>query len=53
MEEEKDKKTEEDKQKKGRKPDQKLPFFTTAPSAEHFRGADDDEPCDDGRTGDS
>jgi hypothetical protein len=29
-----------------------LPYCTTAPSAEHHRGADEDEPCDDGRTGD-
>ncbi len=28
-----------------------LPACTTAPSAEHARGSDDDEPCDDGRSG--
>ena len=29
-----------------------LPFCTTAPSAEHARALEDDEPCDDGRSGD-
>lgn len=52
MEKEKTEKTDNDK-KKDRKPDEKLPFCTTAPSAEHFRGSDDDEPCDDGRAGES
>ncbi len=28
-----------------------LPFCTNAPSAEHSRGALEDEPCDDGREG--
>ena len=28
-----------------------LPHCKTAPSAEHARGSDNDEPCDDGRTG--
>ena len=28
-----------------------LPYCKTAPSAEHARGSDNDEPCDDGRTG--
>jgi len=31
---------------------EKLPFCTTAPSAEQARASDDDEPCDDGRSGD-
>jgi len=26
-----------------------LPYCTKAPSAEHFRPADEDEPCDDAR----
>lgn len=30
---------------------QYLEFCSTAPSAEHFRGKSDDEPCDDGRSG--
>ena len=32
--------------------DDKLPFCTTAPSAEHARGEDEDEPCEDFRDGD-
>lgn len=28
-----------------------LPFCTTAPSAEHLRASDEDEPCDDSRAG--
>ena len=28
-----------------------LPFCDTAPSAEHARGKNEDEPCDDGRAG--
>jgi hypothetical protein len=35
-----------------RKPEQELPFCTSAPSAEHARGMEVDEPCDDSRTGD-
>ncbi len=34
------------------KAEEKLPFCTTAPSAEHSRGADEDEPCEDFRDGD-
>ena len=44
-------KTEKDKERK--KTDEKIPFCTTAPSAEHSRASDDDEPCDDSRAGDS
>ena len=29
-----------------------LPYCTTAPFAEHSRGADEDEPCDDARATD-
>jgi hypothetical protein len=36
------------KKKKGR---EDLPYCTTAPSAEHMRAHEDDEPCDDGRAG--
>jgi hypothetical protein len=28
-----------------------LPYCTTAPSAEHMRASNEDEPCDDGRAG--
>jgi hypothetical protein len=43
-----------EEQEKGKKKtvDEKLPYCTTAPSAEHARASDDDEPCDDGREGD-
>ena len=34
-----------------KKEKQPLPFCTTAPSAEHARAENDDEPCDDGRAG--
>jgi hypothetical protein len=50
-----EKKTEEvEDQVKGKKKnlDDKLPFCTTAPSAEQARADDDDEPCDDARDGD-
>ena len=36
---------------KKKKDEEKLPFCTTAPSPEHARADDDDEPCDDGRSG--
>lgn len=54
--EEKDRKdleaVEESEKEKKKAKDAKLPYCTTAPSAEHARGFDDDEPCDDGRAGD-
>ena len=31
--------------------EEKLPYCTKAPSAEHARAHDEDEPCDDGRIG--
>ena len=37
----------EEKAKK-KKAEEKLPFCTTAPSAEHARASAEDEPCDDG-----
>lgn len=37
---------------KKQKDEEALPFCTTAPSAEHTRASNDDEPCDDGRSGD-
>ena len=42
---------EKDRKKKKRKQDVPLPFCTTAPAAEHARGYDEEEPCDDGRSG--
>ena len=37
---------------KKKKREEKLPYCTTAPSAEQARANDEDEPCDDGRAGD-
>lgn len=52
MEEQKEKKEEEQvEKKKKKKADEELPFCTTAPSAEHSRGDEEDEPCDDFREG--
>jgi deoxycytidylate deaminase len=48
MEEEKEK--EEEAQEKEKQVED-LPFCTTAPSAEHARGSDEDEPCYDYREG--
>jgi hypothetical protein len=52
MTEEKEKKYGAKKKKKGEQEDWPLSYCTTAPSAEHFRGADEDEPCDDARATD-
>lgn len=46
------KKSEEKKRpakKKKKRDAESLPYCTTAPSAEHARADDADEPCDDGR----
>jgi hypothetical protein len=51
MEEQKEKKEEEQVEKKKKKADEELPFCTTAPSAEHSRADEEDEPCDDFREG--
>ena len=48
MEEEEKKELEEKSEKKRNDP---LPFCTNAPSPEHSRGMNDDEPCDDSRKG--
>ena len=48
MGEDKDKK----KKEKNKIEDQPLQPCSTAPSAEHARGHEDDEPCDDGRASD-
>jgi len=49
MEEKEEKKEKEQVEKK--KTDEELPFCTTAPSAEHSRSDEEDEPCDDFREG--
>jgi hypothetical protein len=50
MEEKEEKKAEEQGEKKKKK-EEELPFCTTAPSAEHARADEEDEPCDDFREG--
>ena len=40
-----------EKQRSKKKNVEDLPYCTTAPSAEHMRSHDEDEPCDDGRAG--
>lgn len=52
MEEKRIQKSEEPEKGKKKKLEEKLPYCTTAPSAEQARAHDDDEPCDDGRAGD-
>ena len=51
MAEEKEKKPRAKKKKKEEQ-EWPLPYCTTAPSPEHFRGPDEDEPCDDSRATD-
>jgi hypothetical protein len=34
-----------------KKPAEKMPFCTSAASAEHYRAHNEDAPCDDGRKG--
>jgi len=51
MEEKEENKKEERVKKKKKKADEELPFCTTAPSAEHSRADEEDEPCDDFREG--
>jgi hypothetical protein len=43
--------TETQKKKVNNKVEEKLPPCIVAPSAEHARSNDSDEPCDDGRAG--
>jgi hypothetical protein len=52
MEERKIKKSEEQDEVKKKKDEKKLPYCTTAPSPEHARAYDEDEPCDDSTAGD-
>jgi hypothetical protein len=49
MTEEKQEASKEETKKGKKKADEPLPFCTTAPSAEHARGPNEDEPCDDSR----
>jgi hypothetical protein len=49
MTDEESKEIKDDSKKKKKKDG--LPFCTTAPSAEHSRGHDEEEPCDDFREG--
>ena len=44
-------KIKENNNRKRKKAEEDLPFCTTAPDAEHARSHDDDEPCDDARSG--
>ncbi len=41
----------EKQESKKKKNVEDLPYCTTAPSAEHMRAHEEDEPCDDGRAG--
>jgi hypothetical protein len=45
-------KSEEQELKKDREGEAGLPYCTSAPSAEHARAYDEDEPCDDSRAWD-
>ncbi len=47
MEEKNMEELEEQKKGKKKKADEKLPYCTTAPSAEQARASDADDPCDD------
>jgi hypothetical protein len=49
MTEEKQERSKEETKKGKKKADEPLPFCTTAPSAEHARGPNEDEPCDESR----
>ena len=44
-------KSEEQELKKDEEVEEELPYCTSAPSAEHTRAYDEDEPCDDSRAG--
>ena len=51
MNEQKEETKVEEPLKKKKKETEPLPFCTTAASPEHARAHDDDEPCDDDRSG--
>ena len=52
MTENAEKQPEERVKKQKKETEEKLPFCTSAPSAEHARGMEEEEPCDDSRSGD-
>lgn len=52
MTEDEERQREDRIKKQKKKSEEKLPFCTSAPSAEHARGMEEEEPCDDSRTGD-
>ena len=49
MTDEKQKTCKEETKKGKKKAEEPLPFCIKAPSAEHARGSNEDEPCDDSR----
>ena len=51
MKKEKDEKKENLGKGKKKRRDNKLPYCTTTSTAEHARAHEEDEPCDDGRSG--
>jgi hypothetical protein len=51
MEEKEPEKIQNNNDRKKKKVEKDLPFCTTAPDAEHARAHDDNEPCDDSRSG--
>ena len=51
MEETAPEKIQENNNRKKKKVEKDLPFCTTAPDAEHARAHDDNEPCNDSRSG--
>ena len=51
MVEDKEEKVEDLEIENKKKKKEKIPYCTTAPSSEHARGDNEDEPCDDFRTG--
>ena len=53
MEEKEPEKIQNNNDRKKKKVEKGVPFCTTAPDAEHARAHDDDEPCDDSRSGSS
>ena len=50
-EEKKPEEIQEDNQYKKKRPEDDLPFCTSAPGAEHARAHNEDEPCDDSSSG--
>ena len=51
MEKTEPEKIKENSNRKKKKAEKDLPFCTTAPDAEHVRAHNEDEPCDDSRSG--